>query len=135
MRVLKNKKGFTLIELLIVLVIIGVVAGLMFPVLAAQVEKSRAQEALTALGTVKEAMVKYQQTTGNNSYVGATFANIGFDPNVGAAGQVPLFSYVIGGLGANTFTCTAQREPAAANVGNTVQINQLGTVTRNGVYA
>ena len=135
MRILKNKKGFTLIELLIVLVVIGVTAGLMFPVLTAQVEKSRAQEALTALGTVKEAMVKYHQTTGNNSYVGATFVNIGFDPNVGAAGQVPLFSYTFTNLGVATFTCTAQRLPAATNAGNTVVINHVGNVARNGVYA
>lgn len=135
MKILKNKKGFTLIELLIVLVVIGVIAGLMFPVMTAQVERARAQEAITALGTVKEGMVRYFQTTGNSSYVGATFANTGFDPNVAAAGQTPLFSYTLSNLGALTFTCTAQRLPAATNVGNTVVINQAGTVTRNGVYA
>ena len=135
MRKLNNKKGFTLLEILIVLVVLGVVAGLMFPVLTAQVEKSRAQEAVTALGTVKEAMVTYYQGAGNNSYVGATFANIGFDPDTAVAGQVPLFTYSLSNLAAATFTCTAQRLPAATNAGNTVTINQAGTVTRNGAYA
>jgi len=131
---LKGKKGFTLLELLIVLVVIGVIAGLMFPVLAIQVEKHRAQEALTALGTVKEAMVKYNQTDGGNSYAAASFATIGFDPNAVAAGQTPIFTYTLSNLAVGTFTCTAQRLPVATNAGNTVTIDENGTVTRNGVY-
>ena len=143
MKLFKNKKGFTLLELLIVLTIIGVIAGLMFPVMAAQVERSRAQEAITALGTLKEGLVRYHQTVGAaanggvGTYVGANFANIGYNPNNNAAGQVPLFSYVIDAatLAQDVFLITAQREPAAANGGNTVTINQAGVVTRNGVYA
>lgn len=46
----RSKKGFTLLELMIVLIALGMVAGLMFPVLTAQVERNRAQEALYKKG-------------------------------------------------------------------------------------
>ena len=121
-------------EILIVLVILGVVAGLSFPVLTPLIEKSRAQEAITSLGTVKEAMVRYWQLQiPTSTYAGATFANISYNPNTGAAGQVPLFTYALSDLAANTFTCTATRIGGAAT--DTVVINQTGTITRNGAYA
>ena len=121
-------------EILIVLVILGVVAGLAFPVLTAQIEKSRAQEAITSLGTVKEAMVRYYQAqTLAPTYVGATFANINYNPNTAAGGQTPLFTYALSNLAAATFTCTATRIGGAA--ADTVVIDQTGTITRNGAYA
>ena len=146
-KLIKNKKGFTLLELLIVLVVMGVIAGLMFPVLAAQVERGRAQEAVTALGTAKQMMVVYHQTTGGNSYANAGFhpavpGFMGYDPNAAAAGQVPVFIYTVVSAG-DTFTITATRQatvlaPLPANfnpVNNTITINEQGQVVRNGIYA
>lgn len=132
MRNIRNKKGFTLIEILIVIVILGVVAGLAIPVLTAQVERSRAQEAIQHLGAMKQSMVRYFAS--NGTYATATVANLDYNPNAGVAGQVPLFNYAITAQAANTFTLTAQRLPAAANAGNTVTINETGTITRNGAY-
>lgn len=145
MKLLRNKKGFTLLEILIVLVILGVVAGLMFPVLAAQVERSRAQEAYTALGTVREAAIKFYQTrTDNdpNSYGSMSFARLGYDPNVGAAGQTPLFTYnfvdaggatIVPAVGAQTFICRAVRNGLTA--ADWIEITEAGVVRPNGVYA
>ena len=134
----KNNKGFTLLELLIVLVVIGVIAGLMFPVLTANIEKGRGQEAAVALGTVKEAMVKYWQTTGNSSYAGATLDStatqswIGFDPNASAAGQSPLFTYTVNALAGNGFTIHARRIGTTTNY---LEIKETGDIKRFGVYS
>ncbi len=138
MRLHKNKKGFTLIELLIVLVILGVIAGLAFPVLVNQIERSRAQEAIHALGTAKEAMVRYFNS--NQSYLNATYATIGYTPGTGAGGQTEHFTYaepVVNGAG-TAYTITATRA-AGVNGGlvanGTVVIDQSGDVTGTNLYA
>ncbi len=128
-----RNKGFTLLEILIVLVILSVVAGLMFPVLSVQVERSRAQEAVTALGTVKEAMVRYWQREDPGNYTGATFATIGFDPNLDAAGQTRHFTYELVS-DALTFDCTAKRRFGGDPLVDRVTIDETGTVVKYGVY-
>ena len=130
-----RRGGFTLLELLIVLVILGIIAGLAFPVLSANVEKSKAQEAYTMLGTIKEAMVKFYQTTGNSSYVGGdSFTALGItNPASTAAngGQAAKFTYTFGVPTSVSWTATATSSPAGKG---TVVINQTGTITPTGSY-
>ena len=49
---MKNKKGFTLIELLVVVLIIGILAAIALPQYFRAVEKSKATEALSILGSL-----------------------------------------------------------------------------------
>jgi type II secretion system protein G len=51
-----NKKGFTLIELLVVVLIIGILAAIALPQYFKAVEKSRATEALSIMGSLAGAM-------------------------------------------------------------------------------
>lgn len=147
-RLLRNKRGFTLLEVLIVIVILGVIAGLAVPVYVANVEKSRAQEAITQLDAIRGSMLRYFASTG--TYATATIlANAGVaagtdidvNPNNLTGGQNQLFNYTITAQGVGTFTVTATRiagRPAGAAIaagGGTVTINQAGTVTRTGAYA
>lgn len=55
-----KKKGFTLVELLVVILIIGVVAGISLPMYFSAVEKTRATESLTLLGTIAKAQQRYK---------------------------------------------------------------------------
>jgi len=134
-------KGFTLLEVLIVLVILAVLAGLAIPAYNGAVEKSRAQEALTALTAVRESMIRYHAV--NSTYVGAIYppgANaLDYNPNTVVGGQALLFAYgVPTGLTATTFSVTATRiAKAGAPVpagGGTVSVDQAGTVTKTGCY-
>ena len=60
-----NKKGFTLIELLVVVLIIGILAAMAMPAYFKAVERARASEADTLIGTVVNAQQRYKMKTGN----------------------------------------------------------------------
>src|SRR3989338_1916407 len=109
-----NKKGFTLLEILIVVVILGVVAGLALPAYFSTIEKARAQEALSSLSATRQAMIQYfsEQGTYATAQIGTAVAdtgNLSYNPNYAAGGQVLIFSYALSNLGAATFTITATR--------------------------
>lgn len=55
-----KKKGFTLIELLIVVLIIGVLAGIALPAYMKAIEKSRVSEPLQTLGTIAKAQQRHK---------------------------------------------------------------------------
>ncbi len=62
---LKTQAGFTLVELLIVLVIIGVLTALGLPMYGRVVEKSRQTEAITILGVMRGAQLRYLTDSGS----------------------------------------------------------------------
>ena len=61
---MNNKKGFTLIELLVVVLIIGILAAMAMPAYFKAVERARASEADTMIGTVVNAQQRYKMKTG-----------------------------------------------------------------------
>jgi len=56
----KKKKGFTLIELLIVVLIIGVLAGMALPMYFRAIEKTRAVKSINLLGTIAKAEQRHK---------------------------------------------------------------------------
>ena len=134
---MRTAHGFTLMEILIVIVILGVLAGIAVPVYTANVEKSRQTEALASLDATRQSMLRFFQA--NGTYVGSTLgpANIDFDPNTAVGGQTLHFVYtLVPAPTAAAFTIVATRngvENPTAAVG-TVSIDQAGVVAKTGVY-
>jgi prepilin-type N-terminal cleavage/methylation domain-containing protein len=146
MKLNKSKKGFTLLEILIVLVILGVIAGLAIPAYTASVEKSRSQEALQALGAIRDSMVRYYAL--NNKYDGACFPvgsvstplcsgtdGLDGDPSLKTGGQTLHFTYNITSAAGDAFLVTAKRNAADGGDGSsTITINNAGVITKTGAY-
>ena len=63
-RTKRNKKGFTLVELLLVLVILGVLAGIVVPRFAGQTERARETAAETQISAFKTALSTYEVDMG-----------------------------------------------------------------------
>ena len=61
---MNNNKGFTLVELLVVVLIIGILAAMAMPAYFKAVERARAAEADTMIGTVVNAQQRYKMKTG-----------------------------------------------------------------------
>jgi type IV pilus assembly protein PilE len=73
---MKKQKGFTLVELMLVVAIIGILAGIVYPNYQESVKKSRRADAKGALAGLANAMERRFTETG--SYTGA--ANTVDDP-------------------------------------------------------
>src|SRR3989338_383448 len=65
-----NKKGFTMVELLVVLVIVAILAAVATPIYLANVQRSRASEAVSAMALIRQALRDYQITA--NAYFDVT---------------------------------------------------------------
>ena len=127
---LRSKKGFTLVEVLIVLVILGVMAGLAIPAYMTSVEKSLKAEALQMLAATRDAETRYyiqSQTFG-------TMAQIDFDPSSVAGdppGTVRHFTYAFSVAPTSVaYTVQATRNGVGGNgnAANTVTLTQAGVV-------
>ncbi len=145
---IRNKRGFTLLEVLIVLVVLGVIAGLAVPLYTAQVERARAAEAIQTLGSIRRSMMRHYVSHGD-SYVGAfirgyqsgtTTGDIDVDANNIGGGQKQHFSYSIISISPNSFTARTGPAPGGP-VGppsgpsdDWIEIDEDGTITRSGIY-
>ena len=124
-----NKKGFTLIELLVVVLIIGILAAVALPQYFKAVEKSRASEALSVLGSIAAAEERFRLASSDNKYT-QDFSefDISFtDEDTGADATGSTYKTKNFGITLDTNSVTATRGEGKASVGESGKY----TITRN----
>ena len=70
-------KGFTLSELMVVILIIGILASVMAPLMKARVDKSKWTEACTSAGAIRTAIHNYYAETNITTAKALIGANLG----------------------------------------------------------
>lgn len=63
-KIIKNSNGFTLIELMVVLLILGVLAGLIVPRIVDEPERARRTQAGVNIGAIEQALKMYKLDNG-----------------------------------------------------------------------
>lgn len=121
MKHLKNF-GFTMVEMMIVVIIIGVLAGIAIPNYMRSVEIAKCAQGMGVLKTMRTAALDYfrendtfaaMDMTTLNDQVGANFAD------------TPDWTFAVSAVGASTFTLTATRTRGPHAGTPTITINEL----------
>jgi prepilin-type N-terminal cleavage/methylation domain-containing protein len=127
-----SQKGFTLGELMVVIMIIGVTAGLGIPMYTNTIERARAEAAVNQLYFIYRAEKKAFNDRG--AYVSLSGSEWGTGDTADSPANrwlnnQPYYTYDFSASGAS-FTATASRIGKT----KTFTINQLGTVSESGSY-
>lgn len=136
-----NSRGFTLAELLIVIVILGVLAGIALPGFFPQAEKGRVSEAVAMLTAIRQGEEAYKLENGvylkiNTGDGNTEWNKIGMDTPNTSDKKSRNFTYSVTldgttGFDARAVRCTSGdwcRNPTAAADygGDIIQINETG---------
>ncbi len=108
------KKGFTLIELLVVVLIIGILSAIALPQYTTAVEKARASEAVTLMGTLRYAAERYHLQTGQWPNTDMTVLDVEMPNATTTQAQTKNFTITATGSTGSTYVITAARRDGGA---------------------
>ena len=131
---MKRQHGFTLLELLMVVIIIGILASIALPRYLRTTERARMAEAVTMLGVLRSAEVRYSvQNSGNFTSKVATPCDLDACAAPADMSGTPRYTYSAV-VGPGTFDISATRigaVPPPCVASYKVHIFQDGVISGN----
>jgi prepilin-type N-terminal cleavage/methylation domain-containing protein len=129
------RKGFTLIELMIVIMIVGILAAVVIPMMQGRIDSARWSEGKAIMGIISRALRAHVSEKGNNFTPVPTLIQLGFGPGdlnctyftSGESGTND-FSWVINSYDPISFMVTATA-PAGISAPSQITLNNAGIFT------
>ena len=132
---MKNRFGFTIIELMVVILIIGILAAVVVPILMGRIDKAKWSEGKAIMGTIATALRAHVSEQGNNFTAVPTMQQLGFaagDLNgnyfTGGESGSGDFSWIINNDNPLNFLVTA-KAPAGIDSPSQITLDHAGKFT------
>ena len=132
---MERNKGFTLIEVLVVIIIIGILAAVVVPIMQGRIDSARWSEGKAIMGIIARALRTHVAEKENNFTHVPTLVQLGFEPGdldgtyfTGGESGTNDFSWVINSNNPINFLITATA-PAGINSPSQITLNNAGIFT------
>lgn len=114
----RRARGFTLTELMIVVVIVGVLGAIAYPLFVESMRKSRRAEAFTALAAAQQAQERWRGS--HAAYADTLGAGDADDPGLGLSDQTPTgyYTVAVASADATSYVLTAVGNDGTSQAGD-----------------
>jgi prepilin-type N-terminal cleavage/methylation domain-containing protein len=130
---MKSRKGFTLIELMVVIVIVGILAAAVIPIMQGRIDSAKWSEGKAIMGTIARVLRAHVAENGNNFTAVPTLDQLGFASGglsctyfSGGESGAGDFSWVINSNNPIDFLVTATA-PAGVSTPSEITLDHTGT--------
>lgn len=130
---MQSRNGYTLIELLVVIIIVGILAAVMVPMMQGRIDSAKWSEGRAIMGTIARSLRAHISEKGANFTPVPTLEELGIAPGdlnctyfTGGESGAGDFSWVINGINPINFLITATA-PAGISSPSQVTLDHSGT--------